>query len=248
MIRILLSLVIWIGIAALTILVWVASLISIALAGPWDRDRRIAHRCIRAWAWAVVRLNPYWTLAIDDRAHLDPRRAYIFVANHQSLADVVVLPHIRLPYKCLAKAEVFQIPFVGWTLSLHRHITLRRGSVRGVRQAMDEARHWIRRGMSVAFFAEGSRSRTGGLTPFKPGAFKLALETGTPVVPLVISGTREALPRGSWMFRNRVRARLTILPPVETSTYRTGEHHLLRDRVFSAIVEVFQAASGRERR
>lgn len=236
-----LSIFIWLAVAVLTILVWLASAVSVVLFGLWDCDRVIPHRCVIAWARALVKINPYWQLTIDDQAGLKPGRPYIFVANHQSFADVVVLPHVGVPYKCLSKAGLFHIPFLGWTLSLNRHIPLRRGSVHSMHQAMDTARHWIKRRMPVVFFAEGTRSRNGQLLNFKPGAFKLAIETGTPVVPLVITGTREALPRGTWKFRHHVSGRLTILPPIDPTAYSASQCEALTQRAFEAIARVFLA-------
>ena len=236
----LVSLAVWIGIACLMVLVWVASVVCVLLFGFWDQDRRLVHACVKGWARAVIALNPYWELTIDDRARLDPRRAYVFVANHQSLADVVVLPHVGLSYKCLSKASLFRLPFLGWTLSLSRHIPLERGVVGSTRRAMAQARRWLHRGMPVAFFAEGTRSRTGELQAFKPGAFQLAIETGTAVVPLAISGTREALMRGSWRFRSQVRGTLTILSPIETHGLSRADVARVTQQAFDAISAVVQ--------
>lgn len=238
---ILISVAVWAGIACLLVLVWVASVLSVLLFGLWDRDRRIVHACVKCWARAVIALNPYWELTVDDRARLDPHQAYVFVANHQSLADVVVLPHLELPYKCLSKAGLFRIPFLGWTLSLSRHIPLARGTVGGTRRAMAQARRWLERRMPVAFFVEGTRSRTGTLQAFKPGAFHLAVATGTPVVPLAISGTREALARGSWIFRTKVRGRLTILPPIPTRGLGRADVARIMQQAFDAIAAAVQS-------
>lgn len=238
----LLSLAIWAGIAVLLVLVWAASVLSVVLFGWWDKDRRVVHECVKCWAKAVIALNPYWRLQIDDQAKLNPHSAYVFVANHQSLADVVVLPHVGLPYKCLSKASLFHFPFVGWTLSLSRHIPLKRGSLRSTRLAMEQARAWLKRRMPVVFFAEGTRSRTGVLQPFKPGAFKLAVETGAAVVPLAITGTRDALPRGTWCFRHKVHGKLTILPPIPTRNLNLHDVDQLRQRAVQAIAAVLQQA------
>jgi 1-acyl-sn-glycerol-3-phosphate acyltransferase len=243
----LISLAVWIGIAGLLVLVWLACALSVLLAGWWDLDRRLAHTCVKLWARAVIALNPYWQLRIDDRARLDPRRAYVFVANHQSLADIVVLPHVGPAYKCVSKAGAFGLPFLGWTLSLCRHIPLRRGSVASTRRAMERARWWIRRGMPVAFFPEGTRSRTGRLQPFKPGAFRLAVETGTPIVPLAISGTRDALPRGSWRFQHKVHGTLTILPPIPTRGLGPEAVDRVKQQAFEAIAAVLQRHALAER-
>jgi 1-acyl-sn-glycerol-3-phosphate acyltransferase len=240
MISALLSAAIWSGIALSLVLVWVASVFSVLLFGFWDRDRRVVHECVKCWARAVIALNPFWALRVEDRARLDPGRAYVFVINHQSLADVVVLPHVALAYKCVAKAGLFHIPFLGWTLGLSRHIPLARGSVSSTRRAMAQARHWLQRRMPVAFFAEGTRSRTGALQAFKAGAFRLAIETGTAVVPLAIYGTREALPRGSWCFRQKVQGALTILPPIETKGLSLADAPQVMQQAFDAIAAVVQ--------
>ena len=238
----LLSLAIWAGIALLLVLVWVASVLSVVLFGWWDKDRRVVHECVKCWAKTVIALNPYWRLQIDDQAKLDPNGAYVFVANHQSLADVVVLPHVGLPYKCLSKSSLFHFPFVGWTLSLSRHIPLKRGSLRSTRRAMEQARSWLKRRMPVVFFAEGTRSRTGALQPFKPGAFKLAVEMGAAIVPLAITGTRDALPRGTWCFRHKVQGKLTILPPISTRGLSLRDVDQIKPRAAQAIAAVLKQA------
>jgi 1-acyl-sn-glycerol-3-phosphate acyltransferase len=232
MLHALLSLGIWTVTACLTVLLWVGSLCTVILTGWWDPHRRITHYWARAWSWAMVQMNPFWQLTVHDEAHLNRTRPYIFVSNHQSFADVVLLPFIKVPYKCFAKSSLFRLPFFGWSLALHRHIRLRRDSLHSMHDAMEEARQWLQRGMSVAFFVEGTRSRTGALTPFKSGAFKLAIQTGTPIVPLVMQGTRDALPCGTWIFRHRVHGYLTLLPPIGAISCDVDT---LKSRAFAAM-------------
>ena len=237
----LMSLGFWAGMALLTVLVWAASAVSVLLGGWWDRSRLLGHGCARAWAWALIRMNPFWHLTVDRRARLERNRPYVFVANHQSLVDIIVLYHVGHQFKWVAKSSLFRVPFLGWTLSINRHIRLQRESLRSIRRTMEEAKQWLDRRMSVAFFAEGSRSQTGALTPFKLGAFKLAIQTRTPIVPLVITGTRDALPRGSWVFSRRMHGTLTVLPPIDTTTYQLKDAELLKNRVFQEIERVFLA-------
>ncbi len=89
--------------------------------------------------------------------------------------------------------------------------------------------------MSVVFFVEGTRSRTGSLGEFKGGAFKLAIQTKTPIIPLVMIGTRDAIPRGSWLFRKKVKGKLLVLPAIETSSYSLKDSELVKQRVFDSI-------------
>ena len=70
------------------------------------------------------------------------------------------------------------------------------------------------RGVSVLVFPEGTRSVRGEIGAFKNGAFKLALQCRTPVLPIVVVGTRDAIPRGTWVFRKKVKAVVSILPPI----------------------------------
>jgi 1-acyl-sn-glycerol-3-phosphate acyltransferase len=237
----LLSLLTWAVAGLLTILMWLGSLFSAVLFKFFDPNRRSGHFVERCWAWANLTGNPFWNLTVERKARLDPSRTYIFVANHQSLADIIVLLRLNHTFKYVAKSDLFRVPFLGGTLRLNKHIKLERGSVRGTYAAMEEARKWIGRSMSVAFFAEGTRSLTGELAPFKRGAFKLAIETKTPIVPVAITGTREALPRGTWRFSHRVSGIMTVLPPIETSSYQAEDVDILRQRVFDEISRVFNS-------
>lgn len=231
----------WIGAGVLVIILWLGSIITVMLTGWLDPDRRITHWWSVWWAKSTVAINPLWELNVHKHAVLDPRRAYILVANHQSIADIVLLPHIEIPYKCVSKSALFDIPFFGWSLSLHRHIKLRRGSMHGIKQAMIEAENWLHRGMSVAFFVEGTRSHTGSLGVFKNGAFKLAVETQIPIVPIAMVGTRNAIPRGSWVFKHKVKGHLVVHAPIETSRYDISQVNLLKERVFSVIENTVHA-------
>jgi 1-acyl-sn-glycerol-3-phosphate acyltransferase len=228
----------WVLFISLTVLLWASSLICFILFGLWDKARRSGHFCERCWAWTNLKSNPFWKLTIDRRARLDPKRTYIFVANHQSLTDIIVLLCVNHTFKYVAKASIAQIPFLGWDLKLNRHIVIERDSLRSTYIAMEEAKKWIARSISVAFFAEGTRSRTGKMAPFKRGAFKLAIETGTPIVPVAITGTRDALPRGTWRFLHKVSGVMTILEPIETYSYRIKDSDELRQQVFDQISNV----------
>ena len=91
--------------------------------------------------------------------------------------------------------------------------------------------------VSVMIFPEGTRSRDGELLPFKDGAFRLALEAGVPIVPLVVAGTRDAMAKGSFRFQ-RARARVKVLAPSETSGLTVNDVVALRDRTRAVIAEV----------
>ena len=136
---------------------------------------------------------------------------------------------------CITKESLFQVPFIGWCLSLTKHIRLSRGKFGSIKQVYREAAYWLRNGMSVVFFPEGGRSKTGKIGKFQNGAFKLAIREKKPILPIVINGTREAIPKGSWFFRTNVKAKLTILPPVETEDFQPGDFVSLKDTVHARL-------------
>jgi 1-acyl-sn-glycerol-3-phosphate acyltransferase len=229
------SVVIWASITIVTILLFFAMLFFTVILYPFDRKRKVAHAQCYWWADAVTTLNPYWDIKVTGLENIDRSKTYVVVANHQSLADIVVLYKTRMQFKWVAKESLFKVPFVGWNMSLARHIKLERGSFSSIKKVYREAAGWLRSGMSVLFFPEGTRSQTDEMREFQNGAFKLAIKEKMPVLPILVDGTGEAIPKGSWLFQARVPARLVVLPAVDTSEYRGADFIRLRDRVRSML-------------
>jgi 1-acyl-sn-glycerol-3-phosphate acyltransferase len=205
---------------------------------PFDRKRKINHRQCFWWSNALIGFNPYWRLKVKGLENIDPKKAYIVVANHQSLADIIVMYKTRMQFKWVAKESLFKVPFIGWCLSLTKHIKLSRGSFGSVKKVYREAAYWLKNGLSVVFFPEATRSRTGKIGEFQNGAFKLAIQEKKPILPVVIDGTREAIPRGSWVFKARVNGKLTVLPPVETKNLLPKDFVFLKDAVHKSIEDL----------
>ncbi|MEO6446564.1 MAG: lysophospholipid acyltransferase family protein, partial [Gemmatimonadaceae bacterium] len=103
-------------------------------------------------------------------------------------------------------------------------------------KAMADARTRIRKNASVMIFPEGTRSRDGELLPFKDGAFRLALEAGVPILPIVVAGTRNAMAKGTFRFQ-RARARVKVLPPIDTTGLTLDDIVEIRDRTRAIIAD-----------
>lgn len=140
-----------------------------------------------------------------------------------------------MQFKWVAKESLFKVPFVGWNMSLAKHIKLERGSFSSIKKIYREAAGWLRSDMSVLFFPEGTRSETDEMKDFQNGAFKLAIKEKVPVLPILVEGTGDAIPKGSWRFKVKSPARLKVLPAVETSSYKAADFMLLRDQVRSML-------------
>ncbi len=180
---------------------------------PYDQTRKAIHFVISGWAKTTVLVCPLMKVSIEGQEWLDPKKTYVLVSNHQSVADIIVSLHLKQSFKFIAKQELFWIPFLGWSMWLAGYIPLIRGNQQSGKKALMIAKSFVEHGTSVLFFPEGTRSPDGEIHAFKFGAFKLAAETGVPVVPIVINGTYNLVPKGSRIFNRRVKVRLKVLEP-----------------------------------
>ena len=235
MLKTFLSIGIWLYDIILTVVLFFVVFFLWALLFPFDKKRKILHRQCFWWADCVIRLNPYWKIKVEGLENIDHNKTYVAIANHQSMADIAVLYKTRMQFKWVAKESLFKVPFIGWCLSLTRHIKLARGEFSSIKKAYREAAEWLRKDMSVLFFPEGTRSDTDKMNVFQNGAFKLAIKERKPVLPICIRGTRDAIPKGSWIFKSKVSASVTVLPPVDTTSLTPGDFAKLRDIVFNKI-------------
>lgn len=233
--KIVLSILIWVVGSILVIILYFAMLLCAVLLYPFDKKRAITHKQCFWWSDAMIALNPYWKVQVNGLSNIDKNRTYIIIANHQSLADIVLAYQIKMQFKWVAKESLFKIPFVGWSLALAKHIKLERGNLSSIKKVYREAAHWLRSGVSVLFFPEGTRSETAEMGYFRNGAFKLAIKEHVPILPILFEGTGTAIPRGSWIFTTKTSAKLKILPAIETTGYQPSEFAKLRDLARSVL-------------
>lgn len=157
---------------------------------------------------------------------------FVVVFNHQSYLDIPVLVNsLPLQLRFVGKRELLKVPFFGSTVRRSGHIFIERSDPNDSMKGLSEAGNAMRQsGVSVVMAPEGTRSTSGGLLPFKKGAFILALESGLPILPVVIMGTREIMPKGTYSPSGGT-ASLTVCKPVPTSDYSYSDRDLLLDKV-----------------
>ncbi len=236
LLRRLISAWIWFSTAIVAVL-WLPWLALVYVATvPFDPARYTVGRWFRRAAVVAVALNPLWKFRTSGVRIRDPRRPYIAVSNHESYADIFLISHLPWEMKWLSKEENFRIPVVGWMMRMAGDISVRRGERESRAQALEDCRDRLRKRVSVMIFPEGTRSATGELLPFKDGAFRLAVETGIPILPMVVAGTRNAMPKGSLLF-NPARAEVRVLEPIPTAGLTPADVPDLRERVRSLIGE-----------
>lgn len=223
MLRRTLSLLFWLSIIVSSLLLFPIALVIWAVTAPFDRRRRLLHRFTCFWASLYTWGNPGWRVTIEGREKIRSDAAYVMVANHQSLLDILVLFRLFRHFKWVSKAELFRIPCVGWNMSLNRYIKLRRGDRKSIGEMMDACSRTLAEGSSVMIFPEGTRSPDGRLRDFKHGAFTLALGTRSPILPIVIEGTADALPKRGFVLQGRHAIRVRVLDelPYESFAHRS---------------------------
>lgn len=216
MVQVLLSFWTWFEIAFCALLGFLTQLILWPLTVLFDRRRVITGRCFRLTGVVAARLTPFWHFGVYGDI---PRRfegKTVFVSNHESQADPFLISFLPWEMKWLAKASLFRIPVVGWSMALAGDIPIQRGNNRSTREAMERCARWLERGMPIVMFPEGTRSNDGQMAPFKDGAFRLALDNGAQVIPIAVCGTRKALPKHSWRF-GFTRALVAVGTPIPTA-------------------------------
>jgi len=204
-----------------------------------ESSGRLAHR-YGARTWARILL---WSCRVKVElkgAELLPPadRPLVLVSNHQSLFDILaLLAGLPLDFKFVVKKELMAVPLWGQAMRRAGYISIDRSSPDQAREALKNAAEKIRRGASVLFFAEGTRSDDGKLGPFKRGAFTLASLSGCDVLPLAIQGSRQVLGKKSWRIRPG-RISVTILPPIVDQDLKKSSKRLMaevRKRILTLI-------------
>jgi 1-acyl-sn-glycerol-3-phosphate acyltransferase len=239
----LLSLLYWLFVAGSSVTMFWGALVLWLLTVAFDRRLALLHGYTSFWGSLYTWCNPLWSVKVAGREKIDPRRTYVMAANHLSLVDIFVLFRLFRHFKWVSKIENFRLPFIGWNMALNRYIALRRGDRDSVVKMFDACRQTLAAGNSIMMFPEGTRSRTGELQAFKPGAFELALEAKVPVLPIVLEGSHRALPKKGFTIR-RADIRVTVLDPIEVDAYGPDDVENLSADVRERFVEFLRRPNG----
>ena len=152
---------------------------------------------------------------VSGRERIDPRTPSVFMPNHASFIDgPLVLTLIPGHARAIVKKSILQVPIAGTAMRHAGFVPVdRKGAERGKRSISRAVSLMRSRGYSFLVFPEGTRTRDGRLGPFRRGGFFLALESGAPIVPVTITGTRELMPKGQW-FARPGRVRVAFFEPI----------------------------------
>jgi putative phosphoserine phosphatase/1-acylglycerol-3-phosphate O-acyltransferase len=192
-------------------------------------------------ASALIGLN----LRVNGEQYLWSDRPAVFVFNHQSNVDLVIIARLlRRDITGVGKKEIGEIPLIGRILEFSGVVLIDRKDTEKAIEAMQSLVDIMQiEGKSVCMSPEGTRSITPKLAPFKKGAFHLAMQAGVPMVPIVIRNSGDVMPKGSSYYRPAT-VEVEVLPPVDTSnwTAATIDEHV------DSVHAMFVSALGQDRR
>lgn len=218
-------------------IVFAAIVVGAAVIGVPNRPGSVYDIIPRVWARSAL-----WAAGVKVRAHgvekLSPGGTYIFICNHLSLFDILALVGLLPRHNFVAKAELFKIPVFGPGMRVLGTVPLERENQKAAFGSYDIAAGRIRDGSSVVVFPEGTRGTEYSIRRFKKGPFVLAIKAAAPVVPVVIYGTLEILPKGK-LFLQPGFIDVYILDQVPTTgmTYDDRESlaHTVHERMTSVM-------------
>ena len=222
---------------------FILSFVALIVCYPFDKRRRVVHELSRwlCFSWWYAPFT--WRRKISGLENVDKNKPYVIVINHNSMVDIIALYFVRLNFRWVSKQEVFRMPYIGPMLWMHGDIAIKRGrAAESMAKVIRDGKMWLDRGVSVAIFPEGTRSKDGEIHRFKGGAFALAKEAGVEILPVVMDGTTEVFKPKSIFFNWKHQLTLKVLPPISAekvaSTDTTEMANEVREMMIDALAEI----------
>jgi len=199
----------------------------------------LPHIVARIWAKCILVASGI-KVTVKGRSNIDSSGSYIYMSNHLSNFDIpVLLAYLPVQFRWLAKAELFKIPLFGYAMQRAGYISIDRSNFRSAVQSLKRAAKNIRDGVSVLIFPEGTRSQDCNIQQFKKGGFVLAVDSGVPIIPVIIHGTWPIMPKKRILFKpgNVI---LEIAKPIKSSDYTRKTKEDLMEKVRNVLIESFE--------
>jgi 1-acyl-sn-glycerol-3-phosphate acyltransferase len=169
-----------------------------------------------------MKLIPLWKIIIEGREKAIRGTTYVIISNHKSLIDILLANCLRYRYKWISKVENMKLPLLGWYLRMADYITVDRGDEESKAEMLARSFDSLKRGISIMIFPEGTRIPGNGLGFFRRGAFALAIDANVPILPVLIDGTGDILPKHGLIFRSGYNLTVRVLDPVPPESFGTS--------------------------
>ncbi|MBW2557464.1 MAG: 1-acyl-sn-glycerol-3-phosphate acyltransferase [Deltaproteobacteria bacterium] len=228
--------ILWIGLWAglATIVIFIPIVVTSFLSPTGNLPFTVS----KVWAWMMLKVT---RVRLKSRGNDNIRQgqSYIIISNHQSLFDILALVvKLGIQFRWIIKKELRKVPLFGFALYKSRNIFIDRSDRKRAVKSINEGIKRLSMGASVMFFAEGTRSPDGKIHKFKKGGFATAVESGLPILPVTVNGSRKILPKKALAFNPGV-IELVIGKPIVTEHYTHDNLKDLMDKTRNIIVANF---------
>ncbi len=216
------------------LLIYIPSMLCWLVPDPKGQD--IFIRIARLWMNVWLRMV-FCSVRVKGKTNFAPGQTYIVTCNHNSLMDVPLsCPFIPGPNKTIAKSSFAKVPLFGFYYR-KGGVMVDRKSEESRRRSYDKMKAVLRKGMHMSVYPEGTRNRSAEpLKRFHDGAFRLSVESGSPIIPAVIFNTRKVLPPEKSFWFRPARIEMHFLAPVSPAGHTTES---LKQAVFNVMKEYY---------
>jgi 1-acyl-sn-glycerol-3-phosphate acyltransferase len=209
-----------------------------------QRFGSIGYAFLWLWSWIFSKLT-FIRYKFYGQEHFRKGQAYIYVSNHTSFLDIPGLTMLLpVQFRPLAKKELLKIPIFGW-IARSAAIIVDRSSPESRKRSIDRLKAFLKSGISILIFAEGTQNRSKDiLQPFKDGAFRIAVDTQQPVLPIVVLGAGPLMPPGTINLKPGL-IRIYVGKEIPTDGLTIQDVRSLKQRTFEVMAEMIAASTAR---
>jgi 1-acyl-sn-glycerol-3-phosphate acyltransferase len=212
----------------------------ITIASLLSKTGNLPFTISKYWAHIMLKVTCVHPV-IRGREKIAKGQSYIIISNHQSDYDILALvTALGIQFRWIIKKELRKVPLFGFALYKSRNIFIDRGhgelAMKNIREGLDR----LPAGVSVMFFAEGTRSIDDTIAPFKKGGFVMSIEKGLPILPITVNGSRKILSKRSLIFHPGI-IEVVVSDPIETTGYSREDLQALMDRTRNVIIHNYHA-------
>lgn len=188
----------------------------VVVAFLFDINGTYAHSIMRLWSKGNLYFGLFKWQIINEES-IEKNKPYVIVCNHSSYFDIcTTLALIPLQLKFVSRKNIFLVPLWGWSMYMARYVKVDLKNPRRAAKALFKSKKWLGKGFSTLIFPEGTRSEDGKIGAFDNGAFRLALNSGCPILPVTLVGTHHVIPKHT-LFIIPSHIRIIYGKPIETS-------------------------------
>jgi len=212
--------------------------IPMLIIGLWPEPKRtrLFHRTSQIWMAVYLTLTGVWIVR-KGKKHFKKGERYVVICNHNTLMDVpVTTPFIPVANKSIAKIEMSRIPLFG-IIYKRGAVLVDRKSDESRKASYNKMKEVLQIGLNMCVYPEGTRNKTKEpLQPFHSGAFRLAVDTGCPIIPAVLFNTKKVLPNDKTFYYWPGKIEMHFLEPIPVGSMTADQ---LKEKSFNLMKEYY---------